>query len=376
MNELPQSAESSPSAVMEEDARTRPRQVDIVGATDFFLAGLFILALFYTFFFAAALLLPIVMALLGAIVFMPVVRALGRSRIPAPLGALIIVLGLIGTLGAAIYFLSDPAIEWLQSAPRKMRDIEHKLKDIRKPVEELQKATDQVEDLTRDKAKLPPVEVKGPALSSQIIVSAQRFAISTVSAIVLLYFLLASEEFFLRKLIHVLPRLQDKIKAVELTRDIENEVSRYLVAITLINIGLGVATAAAMYWLGMPNPVLWGVVAAVLNYIPYLGPLTALALLTFVALVTFDELSRTLLVPLTFVALTTIEGQFLNPMIVGHRLTLNPVMVFVSLLLWGWIWGVLGVVLAVPILVTLKVVCDHVAGLGAVGKFLGEKRRR
>jgi predicted PurR-regulated permease PerM len=114
----------------------------------------------------------------------------------------------------------------------------------------------------------------------------------------------------------------------------------------------------------------------VLNYIPYLGPLTALTLLTLVALVTFDELSNVLFVALTFVTLTTIEGQFLNPMIVGHRLTLNPVIVFASLLLWGWIWGVLGVVVAVPILVTLKVVCDHVASLEQLGEFLGEKRRR
>jgi predicted PurR-regulated permease PerM len=375
MNELPQRNSAAQDATSEAPQKA-PRQVDIIGATDFFLGGLFILALFYTLFFASALLLPIVMALLGAIVFMPVVRGLRKWRIPAALGGLIVVLGLIGTLGAAIYFLSEPALEWLSSVPQRMRQIESKLREVRKPVEEIEKAASQVEELTRDNKRPAQVEVKGPALSSQLLTTAQNFAIATVSAIVLLYFLLASEEFFLRKLIHILPRLQDKIKAVELARDIENEVSRYLGTITLINIGLGIATAIVMYFLGMPNPALWGVIVAVLNYIPYLGPLTALTLLTLVALVTFDELSRILLVPLTFVTMTTIEGQILNPMIVGHRLTLNPVIVFASLLLWGWIWGVLGVVLAVPILVTLKVVCDHVESLALLGQFLGEKRRR
>ncbi|MGH8727765.1 MAG: AI-2E family transporter [Burkholderiales bacterium] len=364
--------ESPSSSPPEQDEA--PKQVDIVGATDFLLTALFILALFYTLYLASRLLLPIVMSLLGAIVFAPLVRTLARWRIPAPLGALAVVLGLLATLGAAVYFLSTPAMEWLDNAPQRMREIEDKLREIKKPVEKIQKATEQVEELGRDKTKLPPVEVKPPPLSSQLLTGAQNFLIAAVSAIVLLYFLLASEDIFLRKTIHVLTRLRDKIKAVELVRDIENQVSRYLATITAINIGLGIVTAILMYFLDMPNPVLWGVVAAVLNYIPYLGPLVALTLFTFVAMVTFDDIARIAVVPAAFLALTTLEGQLLNPMIVGHRLTLNPVIVFLSLLLWGWLWGALGVLLAVPILVTLKVVCDHIEGFGNLGEFLGEKR--
>lgn len=131
-----------------------------------------------------------------------------------------------------------------------------------------------------------------------------------------------------------------------------------------------------MYFIGLPNPILWGVTVALLNYIPYLGPLTGLVLLTFVAVMTFDEIGQIALVPATFLCLTTLEGQLLNPMILGERLNLNPVVVFLSLLFWGWLWGALGVLLAVPILVTLKIVCDHVERLAPLGEFLGERRRR
>jgi predicted PurR-regulated permease PerM len=375
MNELPPSVES-PALVPRDQANLPPSRVAVVGATDVVLIGLFILAIFYTLYLAAALVLPIILALLGAIVFSPVVRALRKWRIPPSASALIVVASLLAAIGSAIYFLADPAADWLEKAPQNIKPIETKLRDIRKPVEEIQKATEKVEEIARDKAKRPPVEIKGPALSSQLLTGAQNFLLATVSAIILLFFLLASEEIFLRKMIHVLPKLEDKIKAVEITRDIESEISRYLMTITLINIGLGIATAIAMYFIGLPNPILWGVTVALLNYIPYLGPFTGLVLLTFVAAMTFDEIGQIALVPATFLCLTTLEGQLLNPMILGERLNLNPVVVFLSLLFWGWLWGVLGVLLAVPILVTLKIVCDHVERLAPLGEFLGERRRR
>jgi predicted PurR-regulated permease PerM len=142
--------------------------------------------------------------------------------------------------------------------------------------------------------------------------------------------------------------------------------------ITLINAGLGLAVGIAMSWLGMPNPVLWGVMTGCFNFIPYLGAVSSAIILTLVALLTFDGLDRALLVPSMFMGLTTLEGFFVTPMIVGHRLTLNPVAIFIWLTFWGWLWGVPGMLLAVPLLATLKIVCDHIRPLNPVGEFLGD----
>jgi predicted PurR-regulated permease PerM len=196
--------------------------------------------------------------------------------------------------------------------------------------------------------------------------------LATVGAVtILLYFLLASGDLFLLKLVRVLPRFEDKKIAVTIVHEVRHDVSHYLLTITLINIGLGVATGIAMFWLGMPNPLLWGVMAASFNFIPYLGAMASAIILTLVALLTFDELGRILLVPGVFLVLTSLEGGFVTPAIVGRRLTLNPVAIFVWLTFWGWLWGVPGMLLAVPMLAILKIVCDHVQPLNSVGEFLG-----
>jgi predicted PurR-regulated permease PerM len=136
---------------------------------------------------------------------------------------------------------------------------------------------------------------------------------------------------------------------------------------------LTAATALAMALLGMPNPVLWGALAAVNNFIPYLGSLVTVGVLTVVAAVSFDTLGQIVAPPLIFFALTTFEGQFLTPMLLGKRLTLNPVVIFLALLIWGWLWGIPGVLMAVPLLAAFKILCDHVPSLAAVGEFLGRK---
>jgi predicted PurR-regulated permease PerM len=169
----------------------------------------------------------------------------------------------------------------------------------------------------------------------------------------------------------VIPTWRDKVHAVEVGREIQRELGRYFFTVTLINGALGIATAIAMRALGMPNPLLWGAMAMLLNYIPYLGPSTTLAVLSMAAVMSFDDLNRIWPVPAVFLALVVLEGQLIQPIVVGRSLRLNPVMVFVAFLLLGWLWGIAGMFLAVPILVTLKVICDHVERFAALAEYLG-----
>jgi hypothetical protein len=175
---------------------------------------------------------------------------------------------------------------------------------------------------------------------------------------------------FYEKLVKSLPTFGDKLRGVKIARDIEREISRYLLTFTLINAALGVAIALAMYAAGLPNPALWGVMAALFNYVPYVGAFTGLSLVTLVSIVSFDSLSQAAWPPFVYATIILIEGQFLSPFLVGRRLELNVVAVFLAVVFWTWVWGVIGAFIAVPMLVTVKVFADHVDGPGALGEFL------
>ena len=340
--------------------------------------GLFILALFYTFYFARSFLLPIVLAVLLSLILYPAVRALKRIAIPEPAGAAIVVLSLAGLLGTALYQLFEPASEWIGKMPRITEQIERKLWPVRKSMDEMSRAAKKVEALTNvdGQTQRQPqiVSVSSePSLMSRIITGAQNMLISAGATLVLLLFLLASGDLFMRKLVRVLPTLTDKKKAVAVARTIQSAMAQYLFTITCINLALGCATAVLMHLLGMPNPLLWGVMVALFNFVPYIGAAVSGIVLTVVAFVTFSDLQDIMLVPLLYFSLETIEGQFITPYLTGRSLTLNPVMVFVSMLLWAWLWGVLGALMAVPILMTLKIFCDHIESLRAVGEFVSGK---
>jgi predicted PurR-regulated permease PerM len=339
--------------------------------------GLFILALFYTFYFARSFLLPIVLAVLLSLILYPAVRWLKRIAIPEPMGAAIVVLTLSGVLGTALYQLFEPASDWLAKMPRITEQIERKLWNVRKSMEEVSKAAQKVEALTnvdgQAAQRQPQVVSREPSLMSRVMTGTQNMLIATGATLVLLFFLLASGDLFMRKLVRVLPTLTDKKKAVGLARTIQSAMAQYLFTITCINVGLGVATALLMQLLGMPNPLLWGVMVALFNFIPYVGAAVSGIILTIVAFVTFSDLHDILLVPLLYFSLETIEGQFITPYLTGRSLTLNPVMIFVSMLLWAWLWGVVGALMAVPILMTLKIFCDHIDSLQGVGEFVSGK---
>jgi predicted PurR-regulated permease PerM len=188
--------------------------------------------------------------------------------------------------------------------------------------------------------------------------------------LMLLYFLLASGDLFLRKLIRVIPGLRDRILAVEISRSVQGEIGRYFAATTLINIGLGVATTLVMMALGMPSPALIGTAAALLNFLPYVGAAATLLGIFVVAAFAFDGATQILLPALAFLTLTTIEGQLVQPIVLGRRLALNPVAVFIWVLLWGWLWGVPGLLVAVPMLVALRICAGKIPSLSPLAELL------
>jgi predicted PurR-regulated permease PerM len=192
-----------------------------------------------------------------------------------------------------------------------------------------------------------------------------------LEVVVLVYFLLAFGERSLRKIVKIRPHLRSKIHVVRITTEIEQEISNYLFTVALINAGLGTATGIAMYVLGMPNPVLWGVSVAILNFIPYLGSAFMLIVLSVVAILTFDTLPKAMLVPAVFLILATLEGQLVTPIVVGRRMSLNPPVIVVALMVGAWVWGVVGLLIAVPVLAMVKIVCAHTQELNSVAELLG-----
>jgi len=338
------------------------------------LNGLFLLAAFYTLYLARSFFLPIVLALLLSFLLSPVVRGLKRLHVPQGFGAALVVLALLGTLGLGIYELAGPAYDWAQQAPRSLRRLEARLAEFKKPVQAVSKATQQVEKITQVGAggEAPTVGVQRESLGEKLLNQTTDVLAGGAVMLILLFFLLASGDLFLGKLIRVLPSLTDKKTAVEIARQIESEISTYLTTITMINAGLGLATWGAMALLGVPNPLLWGVLAWAATYIPYLGPMAMYAVLTMVGFLTFANVGRVLLVPGAFGVLNVLEAYVVSPLVLGRRLTLNPVVIFLSLTFWGWIWGVTGALLAVPIMVVCKILCEHSEPLAPIAELLGD----
>ena len=335
--------------------------------------GLFALSIVYTLYVASAFLLPVVLAILLTFLLRPLVTGLAKLWIPPAIGAALVLLGLVGLVGYGGWQLAEPAVTWVQRAPSSLRDVERKLRVLKEPMRTVSRATDQVEKLTtvEPAPAVRQVEIKPTGLRDTLWEGTWGFLGATSIMLTLCYFLLASGDFLAEKAVNVLPRLQDKKLAVKLVREVESQVSVYLVTSTLINAGVGVATGLAVWWLGLPNPVLWGVVTWLLNYIPYLGALVNAGLLAVAGLLTFDAPGPALLPAGVFMVINLVESNAITPFVLGRRLELNPVMVFLGLTFWWWIWGVPGALMAVPILGTAKLICDRVPRLAPVATLLG-----
>jgi predicted PurR-regulated permease PerM len=341
-----------------------------LGVQSISLTGLFILAVFYTIYFMRSVLLPIVLALLLSYLFRPAVRGLARLKIPLPVGAALILVGLLLLVGYGISALATPTAGWLQKAPAGFTELQRKLLPVKKSVTQVAEATGEIEKLASTNAETKTVEVKKHPITEMFFMRTPEFIASAVLLVILLYFLLVYDQVFITKLVKLLPTLSDKKMAVGIAHDIESHISRYLITITAINACLGLAVGTAVALLGLPNPVMWGVMVALLNFIPYLGALTGIICMTVGAVLSFDNLGYALIFPAVYLAFGVLEGSFITPWVMGRSLTLNPVIILLSLTFWGWMWGIVGIILAVPILAAFKIFCAHIKPMEPLAEFL------
>jgi predicted PurR-regulated permease PerM len=342
------------------------------GLTSIALKGLLLITSFYTLYFARAVILPLVLAFLLTFLLRPVVRDLKRLRIPEWAGAALVLLVLLSITSYGVLKLSRPAAVWMEKVPESLSKIEVKVSFLHKSLETLNRVAEELKTISRmGEEKRPEVEIKRPAFADTILTGSQEFFAKASVMLILLYFLLASGDLFLNKTIKVFPGLDRKKEIVKIVRTVEQQISKYLFTVTVINAFMGFFLGLGMYLIGMPNPVLWGVMGGFLVFLPYLGPLFGIAIVTLVAFFTFDSLGRILLAPALYFALEIIQGQIITPMVLGFRLALNPVAIFVWLIFWGWMWGIVGALLAVPMLTVFKILCDHIPPIAPVGEFLG-----
>ena len=336
--------------------------------------GLFVLACLYTLRTAREFLLPLVLGLMLYFLLMPVVRVLTRMGVPGGVSSALVVIGLMVTLGLGLYALSYPAASWMARAPEGMRNVERKLGPVFRRVEKLTRTAEQVEKMASgpDASGTPEVQVKEPGIGTAFLTGMQTLIGGAAIVLTLVYFLLASGDAFVRKVVASLPRLADRERAIDIAHEMERQISSYLFVTTMINLALGAVTAAALWLLGMPNPILWGVMAAVTNFIPYLGGVIATALIAVAALLAFDDVWKAALVPAVFFLLNTLEGYVFTPMIMGKRFTLDPAVLFVGLLFWWFVWGTAGALLAVPMMVAFAIFCERVESLRPIAAFLAE----
>jgi predicted PurR-regulated permease PerM len=341
----------------------------------FFLGGLFALGLLAALYVASSIILPVVLAFVLNLLLQPAVHLLGRLHLPRAVGALLTVLLVIGALVGLVAALSLPAATWAERLPEGIPRLAAHLQVIKGPIQELQKVIEQAEQA----ADAPPgrgsiVSVRRDlGITGALFAGTRSVLDGLFTTVLVLYFLLVAGDIFLRRIVEILPTFSNKRQAVDISQQIQEDISAYLLTITAMNAAVGVATAAVMYLCGLGDPLLWGATAFLLNYIPILGPLLGVCIFVLVGMLSFESLWWALLPPVLYFGIHLAEGETLTPMLLARRFTLNPVLIILSLVFWFWMWGILGAILAVPMLAILKIVCDRLRPLKALGHFLEGK---
>jgi predicted PurR-regulated permease PerM len=318
---------------------------------------------------------PLMAAILLALILSGVVEALRRWHIPRGLSATVLLLLGVVALGGAIDAVWTPATQWLQDAPRVLRTIEHKVRPARSAVLRLNDIASRASALASTGTEIRLAPAATPASPATVtamdVLAGTSWALATtVTILALTLLLLAAGPPTLARMAAALASDLHAVHVLRIIDAVRVEMGRYYGTLALINLSLGIATACTMWLLDMPNPVLWGAMAMVLKFVPYLGSATTLTVLTIVALVTFNSVPHVLLVSASYLGLATIEGQIVEPVFFGRRLRLNPIIVFVALWFGGWLWGVAGVIFALPLLVVAKVAVAHGNGNRMLLRFL------
>jgi predicted PurR-regulated permease PerM len=304
-----------------------------------------------------AFFIPIALALGLHALLRPLVRGLERLHIPTPLGAAIIVLGAVSVGLTAAWSVSGPVVAWFEKAPTTFANARAKLSDIARPLDRLTDAAVGAQDAPRSPKPVASV-TPGPPLLARLLGGATTLLLGLAEVIVLLYLMLAARH--TRATNALLP-------------DTESIVARYLALSSIINACEGIAVGIVMWAIGMPDPLVWGLLTFALEFIPYLGAAAMVGLLAITGLTSFPSIGHALLAPICYLAITMLQNNVLSPFVYAGRLKLKPLAVMVCVLFWWFIWGVPGVFLAVPIAATLKALGDQVPHLAPLGRLLGQQ---
>lgn len=307
---------------------------------------------------AADAVVPVLFAVFIALLLSPAVDGLRRRHVPRIAAALLVMTALLAVVAACLSVTWEPARRWLDTAPATFEKLEEKVRPVTRFISKVESVSTQAERMTEPSAARRDTPTPVALETKGFVQSTQEWAIAIISMVFLTFFLLATD---LAGPSHAGPADTPRAHAGQVYERVRRDLARYFSAVTLSNLVLGSGTALAMYLLEMPNPVLWGVTAFALNFIPYAGSATTLVLLTVVALVSFDGAAKAMTVAGVYLLLTTLEGQVLQPVLVGRRLDVSPPVVLLGLWFGGWLWGVAGIALAMPLLVSVKAALREVA---------------
>jgi predicted PurR-regulated permease PerM len=335
-----------------------------------FLGGLFILACMSALYVAAEIVLPLILAIVLKLLLQPLVRLLERIHIPRAIGAILSVLLVLLAFGGTISMLAGPAAAWAAKLPEAIPKLRDSLSFLQEPIDAAQRMMKQIEGMTGGSAASQPPGMKPASLIGAVLSGSATVTSGLFTTLLILFYLLVSGETFLRRMVEILPRFKDKRSAVELSMHIEQNVSAYLLTVTCINALVGIATGCVMWLCGVANPVLWGALAFVVNFVPILGPMAGIVVFLMASVLSLGVSWWALLPVGLYFGIHILEGEIATPMLLARRFTVNPVAVILALIFWYWMWGVAGAILAVPLLAVTKIICDDLRPLRAFGHLL------